>query len=244
MSPWGSYSDYRLCYPGKQIEEANLFLGHFAVALASKPVAPRTSLGWLVACSQLPDFLFPALLTLGSEKMSIVGGDNPLLSARFESYPFSHSLAMNALCGAAIGLLYWWRTRYTRGAWVLSLCVVGHWLLDMISHLPDMPLWPGGPRLGLGLWRSVTATVIVEVIIFGASIWLYGRATHAADRVGRWAFAAFVAFLALLYIGSLWGPPPENPEQFAWVAPGVLLFPVWAWWLDRHRTPRAAMLSA
>jgi hypothetical protein len=58
------------------------------------------------------------------------------------------------------------------------------------------------------------------------------------DQLGRWAFASFVAVLVLLYFGSLWAPPPENVEQFASVAPAVLLFPLWGWWLDRHRTPR------
>lgn len=215
-----------------------MFIGHFATALAAKHAAPRTSLGWLVTCAQLPDFIFPALLFLGWERMTIVGGGNPLLAARFDSYPFSHSLAMNALCGAAIGLLYWWRTRYLRGAVVLALCVVGHWLLDMLSHVPDMPLYPGGPLLGLGLWNSVAATIVVEGALFGASVWLYAKATRPVDQLGRWAFASFVAVLVLLYFGSLWAPPPENVEQFASVAPAVLLFPLWGWWLDRHRTPR------
>lgn len=170
--------------------------------------------------------------------MTIVGGGNPLLAARFDSYPYSHSLAMNALCGAAIGLLYWWRTRYLRGALVLALCVAGHWLLDMLSHVPDMPLYPGGPRVGLGLWNSVAATVVVEVALFGASVWLYAKATRPVDQTGRWAFASFAAVLVLLYLGSLWAPPPENVEQFAGVAPAVLLFPLWGWWLDRHRAPR------
>ncbi len=221
-----------------------MFLGHFAVALASKRAAPRTSLGWLVACAQLPDIVFPTFLLLGWENMRIVGGDNPFLRARFDSYPFSHSLAANALCGAAVGLLYWWRTRYARGAWVLSLCVVSHWVLDMLSHLPDMPLFPGGPRLGLGLWSSVTGTMLVEAFMFGAGIWLYTKATRPVDRVGRWAFVTFVALLATLYVGSILGPPPQNVEHFVWAAPAVLLFPLWGWWLDRHRTPRVATLSS
>ena len=42
--------------------EIAMFIGHFAVALADKRAAPRTSLGVLVAAAQLLDFVWPARL--------------------------------------------------------------------------------------------------------------------------------------------------------------------------------------
>jgi hypothetical protein len=38
--------------------------------------------------------------------------------------------------------------------------------LDVASHRPDMPVLPNGPYIGLGLWNSVAATLIVEAAIF------------------------------------------------------------------------------
>ncbi len=221
-----------------------MFLGHFAVALASKRVAPRTSMGWMVACAQLPDALFPSFLLLGWEKMHVVDGANPFLRLYFDAYPFTHSLTMNAACGAAIGLLYWWRTRYARGAWTLALLVMSHWVLDVLTHRVDMPLYPGGPKLGLGLWHSVAATIAVETALFAASIWVYVKGTWPLDRVGRWALVTFAAMLALMYAGSIAGPPPKNSEEFALVAPAVVLLPLWSWWFDRHRRAGAAILTS
>ena len=57
--------------------------------------------------------------------------------------------------------------RYPRGAMVLAALVISHWVLDVISHRPDMPIRPGGgPRIGLGLWYSLPATMVVEGVMF------------------------------------------------------------------------------
>jgi len=62
--------------------------------------------------------------------------------------------------------------------------------------------------------------------------------------VGRWALVTFAAMLALMYAGSIAGPPPKNSEEFALVAPAVVLLPLWSWWFDRHRRAGAAILTS
>ena len=120
--------------------------------------------------------------------------------------------------------------------WVV-LAVVSHWVLDVVTHRPDMPLWPfGGPKLGLGLWNSIPATLIIEGAMFVAAMALYARTTRAKDSVGRWGFVVWVALLILIYLGSLSGPPPPDVRTLAWAAFGLWLFPLAAWWFDRHRT--------
>ena len=53
---------------------------------------------------------------------------------------------------ALAGLHRWRRGREAGGALVLALLVVSHWVLDWVTHRPDLPLVPGaGPRLGLGV---------------------------------------------------------------------------------------------
>ena len=67
------------------------------------------------------------------------------------------------------------RDLLTGGALVIGLAVVSHWLLDALTHRPDLPLLPSSPTLvGLGLWNSVAATVVVESAMFiaGAAMWL------------------------------------------------------------------------
>lgn len=218
-----------------------MFLGHFATAYAAKRLAPRASLGTLFAASQLPDLVWPWLVVAGVEHAAIAPGDTAFTPLRFDSYPLSHSLLTVVAWGAAFGALHFWRKRRSVDALVLAALVVGHWVLDFVSHRPDMPLWPGGPRLGLGLWNSVPATVAVELAMFAAGLWLALSATRARDNVGRWGFAGLAALLLLIYATNITSPPPPSIEAVGWVGGiGGLLFWALAVWVDRHREPRGA----
>ena len=218
-----------------------MFIGHFAVAYGAKRLAPRASLGTLFAAAQLPDLVWPWLVLAGVEHATIAPGDTAFTPLRFDSYPVSHSLATVAAWGAAFGAVHFWRRRRPQDAVVLALLAVSHWLLDFVSHRPDMPLWPGGPRLGLGLWNSVPATVVVELLLFAAGLWLALSATRARDGVGRWGFAGLAAFLLLMYAANAAGPPPPSMEAVGWAgAVGGLVLALLAAWVDRHREPRGA----
>ena len=213
-----------------------MFIGHYAVALAAKRAAPQTSLGTLFAAASLADLLWPVFVLMGWERVRITGGFNPFLNLTFDSYPISHSLLALLAWAALFALLYRARTGSARAALIVAALVVSHWVLDFVTHVPDMPLYPGGPRVGLGLWTSVAGTVLVEVAMFGAGLWIYLRATRARDAVGRYGLGALMAFLILSYGASLFSPPPPTPTAlgiggllFGW------LFVWWAGWGDRHR---------
>jgi hypothetical protein len=218
-----------------------VFIGHFALGFAAKRIAPRTSLGTLFAAAEFADILFPILVLLGWESAGFVSGTNPFLALKLDRYPISHGLLALIAWGVVVALLYQWRRDYARGAVVVALLVVSHWVLDFITHRPDMPLYPGGAaRVGLGLWSSTAGTIVVEGLLFVAGVWLYARATRARDRVGSWALWGLVAFLALSYLGDLFSSARPDPAVFAWV--GLLmgwLLVVWAWWVDRHREVRS-----
>ena len=164
-----------------------MFLGHFALALGAKRVAPKVSLGTLVLAAQFADLLWPILLLTGLEQVRIVPGITRVTPLDFVSYPYSHSLLTQLLWGLGIGLVYQAFSHDMRGAVVLGLCVPSHWLLDYIAHRPDMPLVPGGARYGLGLWNSVPATLAVELGLFVIGSTLYLRGTRAKDRTGQYA---------------------------------------------------------
>jgi uncharacterized membrane protein len=213
-----------------------MFIGHYALALAAKRAAPRTSLGTLFVAVQLADMLWPILLLLGWEHAHFEAGPNPFLVLWLDSIPISHSLLTLIAWGALFAGLYHWRSGYARGALVVALAVVSHWVLDFVTHRPDMPLYPGGPKLGLGLWNSVAGTIVVEAAMFVVGVWMYLRATRARDAVGRYGLAALLAVLVLSYVGSLLGGPP--PSMRAVEIAGIIfgwLFVWWAGWVDRHR---------
>src|SRR6266850_3250858 len=213
-----------------------MFIGHYALALAAKRAAPRTSLGTLFLAVQLADMLWPVLLILGWEQAHFVPGPNPFLTLWLDSIPISHSLLTLIAWGVLFAAVYRMRTGYAKGAVVVALAVVSHWVLDVVTHRPDMPVYPGGPRLGLGLWNSVAGTVIIEAVMFAAGIWIYLRTTRARDAVGRYGLGALLALLGLFYARSLLGGPPPTMRAieiggtiFGW------LFVGWAAWGDKHR---------
>lgn len=222
--------------PGEN--HANLlpvFVGHFGVGLAAKRVAPRTSLGWLIAAPLLLDLLWPVFLLLHWETVRIKAGATVVTPFEFVSYPISHSLLAAVGWATLAGIAYWTISRYARGALVIGACVLSHWVLDWVVHAPDLPLYPAGAKYGLGLWNSVAATVVVEGLVFGAGVWVYARSTRATSRAGRLGWWAFVAFLVVVYAANFLGPPPSQVEQVASVTLLLGLMPIWAWRFDRRR---------
>ncbi len=214
-----------------------MFIGHAAVGLASKAAAPRASLGWLLAAPFLLDLLWPVFTLLGFETTTIERGATPFLALNFDSYPWSHSLAMAIVWALLYGALAHLATGAASVGVACSLGVFSHWICDAIVHRPDLPLWPGSSvYVGMGLWNSVPATLAVEVPMFAAGVWLYARATRPKDGVGRWAFAAMIALFLVLYAGAAFGPPP--PDMTTVAISTLLLFALvlpLAIWIDQHR---------
>lgn len=217
-----------------------MFLGHFGAAFAVKPLAPRASLGTLVAAALFLDLVWPVLVLLGVERVRIDPGNTALTPLDFEHYPFTHGGLGVLFWAAAFGALYLWRTGWRRGAAVVSALVVSHWVLDLVVHRPDLPLVWNGPKVGLGLWQSVPATLAVELAIFGGGLLVYVRSTAARDAVGRFALAGYAALLLAIYAANVLGPPPPSARAVGVAGLGLWLFVAWAAWLDRHRAAVSA----
>ena len=218
-----------------------MFLGHFGVALAAKRVAPRPSLGTTILAAQWADGIWPIFVLLGLERVEIRPGITAATPLDFVSYPYSHSLVADLLWAALLAGVYAAIRKDRRGAFWLAVLVMSHWVLDVVSHRPDMPIWPGGPRLGAGLWNSIPATIVVELALFASGVWLYVTSTIARDRLGRVLVWILALTLAALYFAALLGPPP--PSVTALAVSGLLgwLFVAWGYWIDRHRAPVAAV---
>ena len=220
-----------------------MFIGHFALGFGAKKVAPEVSLGTLFLACQFADLLWPILVLMGIESVEVQPGNTVVTPLNFTHYPYSHSLM--AMLGwavlGALGYLAFHRSR-SKAAFVVGAVMLSHWVLDVLTHRPDMPITLTGPgRLGLGLWNSLPASVVVELLLFIGGVALYARATEAIDRKGSIGFWALAAFLLAVYFANLFGPPPPSAKAVAWAGQATWLLVIWGYWVDRHRRPRAAV---
>ena len=217
-----------------------MFIGHFAVGFAAKRAAPRASLGTYILAAMFLDVLWPVFVLAGIEQVRIAPGITAFSPFDFVNYPWSHSLVAAIFWAWAFGFAHYLFRRDGATAKMLSAVVFSHWVLDWVSHRPDLPLAPGlAFKTGLSLWSSVPATVLVEGSLFlGAALW-YERATDTLDATGRWAWYALIGVLLILY-GASFGPPPPPGAEAVVAVVGIsgLLFVPWSAWVDRHRVFR------
>lgn len=222
-----------------------MFLGHFAVALAAKRIAPKTSLGTLIASTQFVDLLWPLFLLLNLEHVLIEAGNTAVTPLNFYDYPITHSLVGTLAWSLLFGGVYFALRKDQHAAWVVGLGVLSHWVLDLITHRPDLPLGFGSKTyFGLGLWNSLPATLVVELSLFIMGMVFYIRSTKAKDSIGSYGFWALMAVLVAIYGSNLLGPPPPNEEMIAVAGNAMWLFVLWGYWVDKHRTPVVGEMSS
>jgi membrane-bound metal-dependent hydrolase YbcI (DUF457 family) len=213
-----------------------MFIGHYAVALAAKKAAPKVSLGTLFISAQLVDLIWPVMLLLGVEHVKIHPGDTVVTQLEFYDYPITHSLFGALSWSVLMLLLYFFIRRDIRDSLIVGACVFSHWILDYISHRPDLPLSPGSDKMfGLGLWNSLSGTLVVEVSMFVTGVYLYYSITSAKDKQGIYGFWSLVIILLLIYAGNIFGSAPPTEQMLPYVGMAAWLFIPWAYWVDRHR---------
>ena len=144
-----------------------MFIGHFAVAyllIALFPAVPPLVVLFGVS---FPDLLWPVLVLTGKEKVT-VNPDNPLQNAiGFTSYPYSHSLVTGTLIAAIPGLFIAYFVSPLAGI-VFVVASASHWLLDVVTHLRDLPVL-GTDRdikVGLGLWNYPRSAFVLELVFY------------------------------------------------------------------------------
>ena len=219
-----------------------MFIGHFGVGFGAKAAAPGVSLGTLFLAAQFLDLLWPTLLLLGIERVNIRTDGTQFPPLDFVYYPYSHSLLATLIWAGLFASAYYFIRRNRVGAWVLGIAVLSHWLLDLIVHYPDLPLYPAvlpnmgaSPMLGFALWSSPKVEMALELFIFALGVWLYLRTTRAIDATGKWALWSLLAFLAAIQLANAAGSPPPNVTALAWVGQAQWLLVAWGYWVDKHR---------
>ena len=213
-----------------------MFVGHTAVAMAAKSRARGVSLGYFMIAAFALDLLWPLFLLAGVEEVRIVPHATAFNGLEFVSYPWSHSLVMAILWGLCAFAVTRWRRGPASLGWLLAGVVVSHWVLDFVTHVQDLPLWPGpSPRLGLRLWDSIPGTLLVEGALFAMGVTLYLHGTRSRDWVGHAGLWGFVLTSTAMWAAGPWSALPPSPRALAFFSLGVWALVAWAWWADAHR---------
>lgn len=213
-----------------------MFIGHFGLAFAAKKIAPKTSLGTFAFATEFVDLLWPICLLLGIEHVTIAPGITRMTPLDFTDYPITHSLLMGAVWALVVGGIYFLLRRYARGAWVLAIGVLSHWVLDWVTHRPDLTLYPGSTaKFGLGLCNHWAAEITLEGGLFIAGLIVYLTTTRARDNIGRYVLWSLIALLLLVWISALFAGAPPSAKELAWGSLSIWLTVPWAWWADKHR---------
>lgn len=217
-----------------------MFIGHFAIGLAAKKLAPGASLAWLWFAAIFADVLWPILVAVGAEKVRIVPGNTAYTPLDFVSYPWSHSLLMLVIWGTLFAAFYRNVPGGKRIGLVLGALVVSHWFLDWVTHRADMPLWPYGPKVGLGLWESIPRTMAVEIVMFAVGIAMYLKATWSRDSLGGWGFWIVMLFLFASYVFDSLDRTVPRTVASIWIGAIVatIIMMALAIFIEQHRDPR------
>jgi hypothetical protein len=217
-----------------------MFIGHIAVGFAAKSAARRTSLGTLVLAATLLDALVWSFIIVWLEHIAVKPGITATNPLALYDYPLSHSLLMAVIWGVLMASTYYAIRKYARGALLIFAAVVSHWVLDFISHRPDMPLAPGVHHYyGLGLYNSRLGMLVVEGLIWLVGIIVFERTTRSKKRAGIWTMYIGVAILTWLWISSLNGAAPHaTVTQMGITSLAFLAITIaWAYVVDRLRVP-------
>ncbi|MDQ2860696.1 MAG: hypothetical protein M3T55_08225 [Pseudomonadota bacterium] len=220
-----------------------MFIGHYAAALAAKSARPRAPLWAYVGACQLLDIVWGALLIAGVEKVRF----NPALpGSELDLYfmPYTHSLPASLAWSAAAAVFAAMALRLPRRvAALIGATVFSHWVLDFLVHRPDLELWFGGPKVGLGWWNYPLSEMALEmglVAIAGAA-WVATRKTEGRTA---WPAVLFIAILvAVQIVGSLSGGGGGDASRLGAMALATYLaIVVLAIFIDRG--PRAMAAPA
>lgn len=216
-----------------------MFIGHYGVSFAARPLERGVPLWvWFVAV-QWMDIVWSVLVFFGIEKLRIVPHFTQANAYDLYYMPYTHglpgSMALSVALGAVVALFF--PGHRPRTMLLVAAASFSHWILDLIVHVPDLPLYDNNDKVGFGLWRHVVLSFPIELILLGLGAWLYTRSTTFAGPRGRYAFGGFVIFLAIIQVFANFGPPPPSTNAMAATALAFYVgLALLAEWVERMAT--------
>jgi hypothetical protein len=224
---------------GQPHTDIAMLVGHHAAAFAAKRIAPRVSLGTLLAASLFPDLLVFVDQLVGIEHARNAPGITAFSSLDGYDVAISHSLATSVLWSVLLGLVYLWWRRDSRGSAVVAAVVFSHWVLDLVSHRPELPVAPRIHRyLGLGLWNSIPMTFVVEGALWVLGVATYLGATRSTDRRGSLGLVALIAVPTMAWLRTPFTSLPAGDFTAAVLIALLVIHAglcLLGYWIDGHR---------
>src|SRR5215472_5334233 len=197
-----------------------MFAGHYGVCFLVKKVEPTLPLWTLFLAVQFLDVLWAIFVLLGIEHYRIVPGITASLPLDLYDIPYTHSLVAVVIWSAVVFALCRWVIpgsvfRNNCAAFLLALAVFSHWVLDLVVHRPDLPLYDNALKVGFGLWNYPLLALALESALFFGAMWVYLRSTAATSFAGKYGMIFFGIVILVVHCLLFWGPLPSGPADGA-----------------------------
>jgi hypothetical protein len=219
-----------------------MFVGHYGPGFAGKALKQSVPLWVLLLAAQLLDVFWATFVLLGIEKMRIIPGYTATNPLDLYYMPYTHSLDGALLLSIGAGVAYYLLRR--KHGWAAATVVGGvvfsHWVLDVLVHRPDMPLYDNSAKIGLGLWNYPLIAFVLELAVLFIGIYFYMKGTKPVARGGHYGVLIFALVMVGVHAYAFFGLPPVSDKAVAASALVVYFaFAGVAGWLERKRAPRS-----
>lgn len=217
-----------------------MFVGHYSVAFAAKSERNKIPLWVLFVAVQFLDYIWATLVLLGIEKLRVIRGftAGSMLDSYF--HPYSHGLITAIAWSAFAAFIYkplcsWLGYAYAKSAaLIVGVAVFSHWILDLIAHPRDLPIYDNTWKVGFGLWnyRDLEFALEIALVACGVVLYLTRNAMPASRKV---AAIAFGVGLTIIQIGDTYVPREALTDKATVLGVWVFytLFVVVAFFLEK-----------
>ncbi len=218
-----------------------MLIGHFAVGMCAKKASPSVNLAVFFIAALFVDLIFPIFVLLDIEHVSIDHSITPVVPFNLSHYPYSHSLLMSVVYSLLAFILCtkWFKSK--KISFIVGLSIFSHWILDFITHVPDLPITFGDYKVGLGLWNSIWGTIIIEGSLFIIGVYFYLKSKPGFNKKRNIIFWSMISLLLVAYFWGIFGPkPPENiPESaIAWAGFSIWIIVIMGYFADKKETSK------
>jgi hypothetical protein len=192
---------------------SQVFVGHYGPSFAAKALRKSIPLWVLFLAVQLLDVFW----SIGIEKVRIVPGITATNPLDLYYMPYTHGLDAAVLWSGAAAFAYWaWRrSEGWVAATIVGVAVFSHWVLDLIVHRPDLPLYDNSLKVGLGLWNQPAVALALEIAVLFGGMYLYWAVTEPTTKGGRYAMVIFGLVMLAIQVFLFFGPPPASDRAAA-----------------------------
>lgn len=209
--------------------------GHFGAALfISSFCRNPPKLHYLFIAAQIQDLLISifAYVVLIEKVQLAITNENKVYPIELVYVPYSHGLFSTIVLAVGVYICQ----SQERNKFALPAAVLSHWLLDLLVHLPDLDIcfpFAECPKAGLGLWRYLIPSIVVEclVVLTGFTLYVKGVADKKIRSKVIWRLLPLVVFMILVTIAVPFTPLPDLDHNIAiqtFVLYGIFAAVAWA----------------